>query len=384
MRIGIASEWIGERVGGLERYAVNLIRALVRIDRENTYEIFVTSRGGRELASLESERVAVRRTRLSSRWYYLPVGLPLCALRHPVDFLHATFSLAPWTRAPSVILTVHDVGPDAHPEFFPAGARRRFRWLMARGVSRAARIIVPSEATRRELVRFYPAAAGKVVVIAEGVDHVGAGAAGGSGGAEPGAEAGPRAEMILYVGRFHARKNLERLIHAFALLRDRRGRSVRLVLAGRDLWSGRRLGDLARALGVEGAVTFLDGVDDDGLGRLYREASVFAFPSLHEGFGIAPLEAMAHGVPVMASRASAMPEVLGDAALLVDPCDVPGMAGGLERLLSEARLRRELAERGRERVLRFSWESAARATLGVYEEVARESRSAVERAAGAG
>lgn len=363
MRVGIASEWIGERVGGLERQATDLFCSMVQTDPANEYVAFVTSRGARTLRALPDAGGTIRETALNSRWYYVPVGLPLAVLRSPVDVLHATFTLAPWCPARRVVFTVHDVCPDVHPEFFPAGVRRRFRWLVQQGIARAARVAVPSDATRLELLDRYRVDPARVVVIPNGVrtrlapTH--------EAPADVDTRGWPR-DFILYVGRFHARKNLERLLDAFARLRARR--KISLVLAGRELWTGDRIAVRIRELRLQDDVFCPGHVSDAALDELYRRARVFAFPSLHEGFGIPPVEAMARGVPVLASRRSAMPEVLGDAALLVDPFDVDEMAEGLGRLLTDEALRADLIARGRARARLYDWPAIARRTLRVYEE----------------
>jgi glycosyltransferase involved in cell wall biosynthesis len=365
MRVGIASEWIGEQVGGLERQATDLIRSMVQVDPANEYVIFVTARGARTLASLPGPYGTVRPTALSSRWYYVPVGLPLAVLRSPVDVLHATFTLAPWCPGKRVVFTVHDVCPDVHPEFFPPNIRRRFRWLVRQGVSRATRVAVPSEKTRQELLQHYTVDPGRVVVIPNGV--------------RPKLTApeeraavdttGWPSDYVLYVGRFHARKNLDRLLEAFARVRSRQ--PVKLVLAGRELWSGDRVSRQIQALGIEKDVFCPGHVTDAALEELYRRARLFAFPSIHEGFGIPPVEAMARGVPVLASRSSAMPEILGDAALYTDPYDVEEMACGIERLLTDDALRQTLVARGYAQAALYDWTQIARRTLSVYQDTVR-------------
>lgn len=364
LRLGIASEWIGERVGGLERQSVDLIRSIVAIDRTNQYRIFVTARGARSLGAMRGDGTRVCTTALSSRWYYVPLGLPLSVLRHPVDVLHAMFTVAPWVPTRRIVLTVHDVCPDVHPEFFPAAVRARFRWLLAQGVARAAAIIVPSELTRRELVQHYPVDANKVSVIPDGVQPV-----------FDGDEAAPArtdrwpSDFALYVGRFHARKNIERLIEAYAISGARR-RGLRLVLAGRDLWSGNSIAARIAALGLENEVMCPGHVTDAELATLYRRARLFAFPSLHEGFGIPPVEAMARGVPVIASNVSAMPEILGDAAYFADPYDVSAMAAALDRVADDDSLRAMLRARGLRRAAHYSWPALAQRTLALYTQVA--------------
>jgi glycosyltransferase involved in cell wall biosynthesis len=354
-------------VGGVERYATDLIRSVVAADPTNRYVLFTPPRGAPILADLASSRVRLQTTLFNSRWYFVPVGLPAAVLRHRVDLLHATFSVAPWCPGQRIVLTVHDVGPDVHPEFFPAGIRRRFRWLTAAGVARATVVVVPSEATRRELLAHYDVKPEKVRVVPEGVNSWFLGNGDGSG-ASPRDDSIPD-EFILAVGRFHARKNLERFLEAFALFKRRHRRSgVKVVLAGRDMYHQQRVMDAIARLGLTDDVVFPGHVDDVMLRALYRRARLFAFPSVHEGFGLPLLEAFACGVPVLGGNRSATPEVAGDAAFLVDPYDVEAMADGIDRLLHDGTLRRTLVERGTRRLGDYSWETVARRMLALYNE----------------
>ena len=376
LRIGVGSEWIGEKVGGLERYATSLIRSLLRVDRRNSYDLFVTPRGATQLEDLADDRIRIRSTALNSRWHYVPLGLPLGLARHPVDVFHATFTVVPWCPAKRIVLTIHDVCPDVHPDFFPPAVRMRLRWLLARGAARATRILVPSAATKRELTEYYDVDESKISVIHEGVhpyfleDASGADEDDDKRDQDP-TDPSPQ-DFALYVGRFHSRKNLERLIDAFSILRKRRRGPRHLVLAGRELWHGDPVANRIRELGLQDDVICPGHVSDRELARLYRRARVFVYPSLHEGFGLPPLEAMARGLPVLASNRSAMPEVLADAAMLVDPFEAEAIADGLDRLTHDSTLRDGYIERGRQRVQRFSWESAARKTLELYEETFRQ------------
>jgi len=363
-RVGIASEWIGQNVGGPERYATELVEGVLAEDSPYEYSLFVPPSGRRFLERLPRERFRAQVTAADSRWHFVPLGLPWKLRAHPVDLLHATFSFAPWCPADKVVLTVHDVTADVYPEFFPPLVGLRVRFLLRHGLERACRVLVPTEATRRELLEHYRVEEEKIRVIPYGVEQAFASAEPDDEG--PGDD--PPGEFILYVGRFHVRKNLERLLEAFARLAPRY-RDVTLLLVGRDFWDRRHVLETVARLGLGKQVSCPGHLSDRALERLYRRARVFLYPSLHEGFGLPPLEAMARGLPVLASRVSAMPEVLGDAALLVDPFDVDDIAHGIDRLLSDDSLCRELAERGRRRARAFTWQATARATVAVYHEV---------------
>jgi glycosyltransferase involved in cell wall biosynthesis len=366
VRIGFAAEWIGEQVGGLERYAASLVRALVGLDGPERYELFLTPRGSASLADLAGPRAALRPMPTNSRWWFVPVGLPWAALRARVDVLHATFGLAPWCPGGAVVLTIHDLCPDVHPEFFPAPVRARVRWLLRQGAARADWVVTPSRAAQRVLSVHYGCPADRVTVIPHGVEPALVDLAAPLAPDDERVLASLPAEFVFYVGRFHARKNLPRLLAAMALLRERRGEAVPLVIAGRDMWSERGLRDEVARLGLDASVLFPGYVSDAALAHCYRRARVFAFPSLHEGFGMPVLEAMAHGVPVLSSNASCLPEVCGDAAVLVDPLDPEAIADGLARMLDDGALRADLATRGPAHAKQFTWERSAREHRAVY------------------
>jgi glycosyltransferase involved in cell wall biosynthesis len=366
LRIGFAAEWIGEQVGGLERYAASLVRALVQIDSPDAYELFLTPRGCEDLADLAGPRARLHPMATNSRWYFVPVGLPLAALRSRVDVLHATFGLAPWCPGRAVVLTVHDLCPDVHPEFFPPAVRARVRWLLRRGAARADWVVTPSRAAQVELTEHYGFPAERVTVIPHGVAPALVDTGAKLADADAAVLAALPSEFVLYVGRFHARKNLERLLEAMARLAASRGEAVPLVIAGRDMWSEKALRERVAELGLASSVAFPGYVSDAALAHLYRRARAFAFPTLHEGFGMPVLEAMAHGVPVLSSNVSSLPEVCGDAAVLVDPTDSDAIAAGLARLLDDSVLRARLAQVGPARAKEFTWERSAREHLAVY------------------
>jgi glycosyltransferase involved in cell wall biosynthesis len=247
-------------------------------------------------------------------------------------------------------------------------AYRYARFVMGSAVRRSALVYTVSQASRADILRFYPwVAPDKVQVVPNAIDTELL--------EDPGPEERERVReryqirgrFVLFAGNVKPHKNLERLIRAFARVKLQPGRNdLRLVLIGDDV---SRYGSLRRTVeeaGVRPDVRFFGFVPHRTLAALYRMASVFAFPSLYEGFGLPPLEAMACGTPVVTSRLSSLPEVVGDGALLVDPYSEEEIAAGIARLLDDGELRHALIERGLARAATYSWERSARAIHAGY------------------
>jgi glycosyltransferase involved in cell wall biosynthesis len=175
------------------------------------------------------------------------------------------------------------------------------------------------------------------------------------------------AQYLLFVGTLEPRKNLTTLLHAYAMLRaEWPGEDLKLVVAGRTGWLYTDIFDTVKRLALDEEVIFTGFVDDEDLPDLYRGAQLFVFPSLYEGFGLPILEAMASGVPVITSATASMPEVAGDAAILVDPHDSEAIAEGMAQVLAEDRLRQAMIQKGLARARRFTWDTVAQNTLEVY------------------
>jgi len=250
------------------------------------------------------------------------------------------------------VTTVHDVLPLLYPSEYPR-QQYYFRYYVP-AVLRASRVVIAiSESTRRDLLRFYDVAPEKIHVVLSGYDaqrFV-------SEGPPPGPDPEP---YLLYIGNVMPHKNLGRLVEAFALVARRL--PVRLVLRG---WGRPRnvqaLRERIAALDLERRVDWRPYAPDEELLALYRGARALVLPSLHEGFGLTALEAMACGTPVVAGRVSSIPEVVGDAGVFVDPLDAESIAGGLGRILTDDWLWKDLRQRGLERAGHFSWEATARA-----------------------
>lgn len=290
--------------------------------------------------------------------------LPMRARRDRVQLLHSMGTTAPVAGGPPSVVTVLDLIYHHVPETFPRLARAGLRALVPAGARHARRVIAISESGRKDLVATLRLPPDKVDVV-----HLGLGMA-------PAPDPTPPHELrarhairpgpiVLSVAAGLRHKNLERLLAAFAALAPER--AATLVLVGHAGLDQARLRARAAALGIADRCVFTGWIEARELEGLYRAAALFAYPSLLEGFGMPILEAMARGVPVACSSASALPEVAGGAAELFDPHDVPSISAALERLLDDPRRRDELVARGRRRASEFTWDRAAEGTLAVYE-----------------
>lgn len=348
---------VAERTG-TERYTFELLAALARIDRWSAYTLYTN--GLPSALPTLGPNFSLRSIPLPRLWTHARLGPAL--MRDRPDLLFVPAHVVPLLHPPRSVVTIHDLGylvfPEAHT------ARRRLeldlstRWCL----HAARRVIAISQVTKDDLVRHYGADPQRVAVVHHGV-----------GSAfrppdDPGQIAATRARYgldapyFLYVGAIQPRKNLARLIEAFARAA---ASDTLLVIAGRRGWLSDPIMRRADELGIARRVRFPGYVPDADLPALLGGALAFVFPSLYEGFGMPVLEAMACGAPVLTSTTSALPEVAGDAALLVDPCDTDAIAAALARLAADAPLRADLRARGLARTAGFSWERCARDTLTV-------------------
>lgn len=294
---------------------------------------------------LWQQTVALRR--LEADWYLSNYYLPL---------------LLPCKGA----VVVHDLSFRAHPEYYPRAMACYMRLLTAWAVRLADRVLTVSAFSQQELVRFYPAAKGKVHIVPNGVRSEFQPRPDGAAilaDLEAISSYGVAPPYILAVGNIHPRKNLSRLLDAYIHLRQNRSSTPEMVWVGAPRWGSAELLDRARSVGV-----LLTGfVAQEDLPALYRRAEMLVYPSLYEGFGLPPVEAMACGTPVITSNTTSLPEVVGRAALTVDPTDVRAIAGAMARLLDDPVLTKELTEAGIERAQRYTWPRAARELLAALQ-----------------
>ena len=289
-----------------------------------------------------------------------------------LDLLHAPHYNAPLAAPCPVVVTVHDLAHLALASLFPSAAARPYAHGMFRAaLARARRVIAVSEFTRRELHGTLGLDPALVTVIHHGIDPRFAPAPQSSDDSRALAPLGVRPPFVLYVGNVKPNKNVEALVDAFGQLGDRH---EQLVVAGRrDRFRHGvdSFDDMVAASPAAGRMVLTGEVSGAQLLALYRRAEVLVLPSLYEGFGLTVLEAMASGTAVIASDRASIPEVAGDAALLVDPTVPAHLAAALQRVLDDGALRRTLVERGLRRVRDFSWARAAEAHVAVYRDAAR-------------
>jgi glycosyltransferase involved in cell wall biosynthesis len=367
-RVGVVAEQLLRPVpGGVGRYVQALARHLpveAAVDR-GAVEFLVARHPDEQLAAAglpaATRRLAWPGRLVTRTWVTMRrPGLP-AELLDGLDLVHATSAAVPPTGRRPLVATVHDLAFRHFPEAYPP-AGRRYHERSARIVAdEAARVLVPSEATARDLAELYGVDRGRVTITPLGVEVP----------AEPdgaGAERllrdlGVRGRFLLAVGTLEPRKNLPRLLDAFGEVTDELPGHW-LVVVGPVGW-GPRLRPTWDSIRVKLAGP----VGDTLLHALYQAADGLAYPSLYEGFGLPVLEAMANGVPVLTSDRSSLPEVAGDAALLVDPLDRSAIAAGLVRLAGDEALRRRLVEAGRRRAAGYTWRATAAATWATYRQV---------------
>ncbi len=370
LKVGILGHLLDARTGfrqaGVSRYIEFLVDALPSASPD-TFVVYIGPHAG-----------TTRPRRAGIRWSRgrLPTGTPEVRIaweqlvapavlaRDGIDVVHAPVNVSPRFASRPAVVTVHDLAFRFFPEQYPALKRRYLDALTRRSVEHADQVIAVSEHTRGDLLRAYRVNPERIHVIPNGVDPSLAPIE----DAEMLARFRERHQLpgqfILALSTLQPRKNLIALLRAWARL-DARTR-LPLVVAGAPGWKFDPIFDEARALGIADKVRFTGYAAGDELALWYSAATLFVYPSLYEGFGLPLLEAMACRTPVISSNASSLPEVAGDAALLIDPRDVDALASAIDRLAHDPMLCADLAGRGLERAHQFSWARTARETVEVY------------------
>ena len=367
MRIGIDAHMVGQRETGNETYVVGVVRALRQLDSQNEYRVFVLDRPG-PFAELETSRFQCEVIRPANSFVRIPLSMPFMAWRHSLDVLHATYIAPPLCSCPTLV-AVHDISFVHFPEFFSPRVRLLLSTLVPLSINRAARVLTLSEHTKRELVAHYGIPEDKITVTYAAASDIYRPITDREASAQVCEKYQIAGPFVLAGGNIQPRKNLSRLIEAYAQLRGTEQIPHKLVIVGQSNWRASEVYQTVRQHGLDVDVIFTGYVPEEDLCLLYNAAQVFVYPSLYEGFGLSPLEAMACGTPTATSNTASLPEVVGDAALTFDPYQVDDMAAVLRTVIADAKLREQLARKGLDQVRRFSWERTALRILAACEEV---------------
>lgn len=374
--IGIDTTAAHEQSAGIGRYVRELIRALAAEDSSTPYRLFVAGATRDRLPPPPGPNFSWRPTRITPLWFArlwhrLQLPLPIESFTGRVRLFHATdFTLPPALPGTPTLLTVHDLSFVRAPETATPVLKAYLDRVVPRSVARATHILADSQATKDDLIALYGTPADKITVLLSGVSaHF-------RRVDDPAAHQAvrerygiPPQPYIISVGTVQPRKNYARLMEALATLGPE-GADIHLVIAGGRGWLDSPIYGAVKSFGLENRVHFTGFVDDADLPALYSAALCLAYPSLYEGFGFPVLEAFACGTPVVSSTLSSIPEVAGDAALLVDPYDVGALAAALRRVLNDPALRAGLVERGARQAAQFTWARTARHLREIYRQFA--------------
>jgi glycosyltransferase involved in cell wall biosynthesis len=373
MRIAIDARMMLDRPSGIGTYISELLKNLLLIDKTNSYFIFTNNKnlvcntaGNAEVIEIKSRPVSV------SEQFVIP-GL---LIANKIDVFHAPSFVVPFNCPCKTVITLHDLTHIIFKKEFPKRVQWYYNYILKHAAKRSSAIITDSNNSKNDIVKYFCINPGHIRTINLGVDRIYR-----KIDTEKIEIFKKRFNLskifILYNGSKKPHKNVELLLEAFHLSKKKSKIDCLLVITGRREKTDKEtdfstIDKKICSLRIEKDVICIGELSSEDLSLLYNAASVFVFPSLYEGFGLPPLEAMACGCPVVVSNISSLPEICGDAALYIDPHNVDSLCDGIQKILSDKNLRNMMIQKGLERVKSFSWDSCARKTLAVYEEVCNE------------
>lgn len=372
MDIGIVSSFIDEYSGGIGVYTHHLVKNLNKMDSENNYHLIHYSKSDLEIYNQNSE-IIIPKNRFIRKWgsymfwryFTLPQGLK----KYKLDVVHDPYELGPFTfnQPFKKVITVHDLTPLIFPNLFKRGDVMLHRLLLKKTISKADKVITVSYNSQKDIMEYLDVPEEDIEVIYNGRN-------------ENFRPLNSRkieevrekyrlpSRFILSVGGLHPIKNIPRLLEAYYLAR-KDGLEHKLVMVGGAVDRAEEIFQIITILGLEGHVFFTGIVPDDDLVGIYNAADLFLYPCIYAGFGLPPLEAMACGTPVITSCSSSLPEIVGDAAKLIDPYDPEKLAGAINMMLSDDETMKMFIKKGLKRSKMFNWRNTAYKTLKIYKEV---------------
>jgi len=372
MRIGIDGTLLHGRYSGVEYSIHHLLHALARCDAENEFVVYVPAGfqpDGDFPPSFTWHYTSFPGRRRLRRIFWQQCQLPRQLVRDGVDIHHGPGYIIPLRCPVPAVVTVYDIIALTHPRLCRLANFLHYRWALPRVLRRAARVIVPSESVKDDIVRLFPETAPRLRVVPLGIDEVYFHPIKDETAKRVRAKFALPERYILFIGNLEKKKNLRMLIEVFGDLKARHAIPHHLVLAGCLRTATADLHHAIQNVSDNNSIHLLDYVPQEDLPALYRAAEVFVLPSLVEGFGLPVLEAMALGTPVVASNRGALPEVVADAGLLCDPEDPQSLREALLRLINDQHLRLRLSEAGNKRAQEFTWKKTAEQVISIYREV---------------
>ncbi len=366
--------FIPGRVGGSETYIRNLIAKLAEIDRENEYFIFTNRENFNEFKidkpNFHKVLCPINASFKPGRILWEQFILPFQTMKYKIDILFSAGYTTPVLTKCKQVVAIYDLNYHHHPEDFSRLELVFWKILIPLSAKVADKIIVLSNNSKRDIENVLDVESGKVIPI-----YLAANIFSNTAGwtEEKVGEVKKKYKIdkdyILSVAAFHPHKNLYRLIEAYKILKDRYGSGHKLVLVGMKARASKAVEDAIKGMSLEKDVIFTGWIPVEDIPILYKGAAVFVFPSLFEGFGIPPIEAMTCGTPVAVSNATSLPEVVGEAGLFFNPLDIEDIAEKIFKIISDDSIREGLIKKGFEQAKKFSWEKTTRQTLDVFKSI---------------
>lgn len=370
MRIGIDARLVFYNRAGIGQYILRLVESLAELEPKN--DTFVLLQSRKDKSSIINSNGFVRKSLWTpSHNRFEQPALRFEVSRLKLDLLHSPDFIPPFKRNCKSVITIHDLAFLLYPHFLTKESARYYGQI-DQAWRKTDHIIAVSEATKQDSIKMLGVPEKKITVIHEAANPIYR--------PLPAEEARHHVkkkykldkDFILFVSTIEPRKNLPSLLNAYRQLRDKYKRDELLVLAGSKGWLWEEVYETVGRLNLEQDVIFLGRVPSADLVYLYNAARLLVHPSFYEGFGLTPLEAMTCGTPVIVSNTAALPEVVGDAGLMINPHDIEGLTVAMWRVLTEPELRHDLSQKGLKRAASFSWQKAAQQTLDVYHKVGKE------------
>ena len=366
MKIGLIIAFVDVENAGYWSYAYNLFKNIMKLDKKNEYYLIDSIKRNLDLNAINYVVYPIPIVRFG-RFTWPNFILPFKVKSQSFDIVHTPHQFGSLLKTSyKDIITIHDLTPIRFPNTQIPLTVVHYKYFLPLLLKRSDIVISVSEYSKKEISKYYKIPDSKIKVTYNGIDH---------DMYKPSRNYNEilnkyniNYQFILYVGTLEPRKNIPTLIKAFYKLR-KKGTHHKLLIAGSKGWKYEDIFETVKNLNLEKEVIFTDYIPNEDLPALYNAADLFVYPSFYEGFGLPPLEAMACGTPVITSNTSSLPEVVGDAGIMIDPYDVDGFANAMFEVLTNDGLRDDMSEKGLERANMFSWEKTAKETLKVYEEV---------------